>query len=131
MNHTDSYSDSHAEYELEQKKRSRIKLITHLMAIVNIVIGFFCLWEFAAAMRYVIGFSTEIYWLSKAWWQQVSFIFVAILFMFVVLGGQYLYEKEMLEKGRKVPISFAVLTAIELVFLLVCWLITEFYFSWI
>ena len=120
---------SHIEYEQEQKRKNRLKIISHILAVVNIVIGFFCLWEFAAAMRYVIGFSTEIYWLSKAWWQQVSFIFVAILFMAVVLGGQYLYEKEMVEKGRKVPISFIVLTAIEIVFLVVCWLITVFYFA--
>ena len=120
---------SHIEYEQEQKRKKRLKAISHILAVVNIVIGFFCLWEFAAAMRYVIGFSTEIYWLSKAWWQQVSFIFVAILFMAVVLGGQYLYEKEMVEKGRKVPISFIVLTAIEIVFLVVCWLITVFYFA--
>ena len=120
---------SHIEYEQEQKRKKRLKAISHILAVVNIVIGFFCLWEFAAAMRYVIGFSTEIYWLSKAWWQQVAFIFVAILFMAVVLGGQYLYEKEMVEKGRKVPISFIVLTAIEIVFLVVCWLITVFYFA--
>ena len=120
---------NHIEYEQERKRKNRSKVISHILAVVNIVIGFFCLWEFAAAMRYVIGFSTEIYWLSKAWWQQVSFIFVAILFMAVVLGGQYLYEKEMVEKGRKVPISFIVLTAIEIVFLVVCWLITVFYFA--
>ena len=120
---------SHIEYEQELKRKNRIKLLSHALAAVNILIGFFCLWEFAAALRFVIGFSTEIYWLSKAWWQQVAFIFVAILFMVVVLGGQYLYEKEMVEKGRKVPISFIVLTAIEIVFLVVCWLITVFYFA--
>lgn len=120
---------NHIEYEQEQRKKKRIRMLSHVLAVVNIVIGFFCLWEFAAAMRYVIGFSTEIYWLSKAWWQQVSFIFVAILFMAVVLGGQYLYEKEMVEKGRKLPISFIVISACELIFLLVCWLITVFYFS--
>ena len=37
-------------------------------------------------------------------------------------------QKEMLEKGRKVPVSFIVISACELVFLLVCWLITVFYF---
>ena len=119
---------NHIEYEREQKKRSRIRLLSHAFAAVNIVIGFFCLWEFAAAMRYVIGFSREIYWLSKAWWQQVAFIFVAILFMAVILGGQYLYEREMIGKGRKVPISFIVISVCELIFLLVCWLITVFYF---
>ena len=119
---------SHIEFEQEQKRISRIKLLTYIFALVNIVIGFFCMWEFAAAMRYVIGFSYHIYWLSKAWWQQVSFIAVAILFIVIVLLGQYLYEKEMLKKGRKVPISFIVITTCELIFLLACWLITVYYF---
>ena len=119
---------SHIEYEQEQKRKNRIKLLTHVLAAVNIFIGFFCLWEFAAAMRYVIGFSTEIYWLSKAWWQQVAFILVAILFMAVILFGQHLYEKAMIEKGKKIPVSFIVISACELIFLLVCWLITVYYF---
>ena len=119
---------SHTEFEQEQKRQMRIKLTAHALAAVNIIIGFFCVWEFAAAMRYVIGFSYKIYWLSKAWWQQISFIIVAILFVAVVLVGEHLYEKEMLEKGRKVPVSFIVISACELVFLLVCWLITVFYF---
>ena len=59
---------SHIEYEQEQKRIGRIKLLTYVFTLVNIVIGFFCMWEFAAAMRYVIGFSYRIYWLSKAWW---------------------------------------------------------------
>ena len=119
---------SHIEYEQAQKRKKRLQMISHLLAVVNIFIGFFCLWEFAAAMRYVIGFSTEIYWLSKAWWQQVSFIFVAILFMAVILGGQYLYEKELVEKGRKVPVSFVILSAVEVIFYVICWLITKYYF---
>ena len=119
---------SHIEYEQELKRKNRIKLLSHALAAVNILIGFFCLWEFAAAMRFVIGFSTEIYWLSKAWWQQVSFILVAILFMAVILFGQHLYEKAMLEKGRKLPLSFIIISACELIFLLICWLITKFYF---
>ena len=119
---------NHIEYEQAQKRKSRKKWLSHIFAVVNIFIGFFCLWEFAAAMRYVIGFSTEIYWLSKAWWQQVAFILVAILFIGVIFGGQYLYEKEMLEKERKLPVSFVLITSLELIFLLVCWLITKYYF---
>ena len=119
---------NHIEYEKNEKKKRRVKLISHLYTVINIVIGFFCLWEFAAAMRYVIGFSTEIYWLSKAWWQQVAFIAVAIIFVGVILSSQYLYEKEMLKKDRLFPVSFIVISAAELVFVLVCYLITVYYF---
>lgn len=119
---------NHIEYERNEKKKGRIKLISHLLVVVNIIIGFFCLWEFATAMRYVIGFSEEIYWLSKSWWQQVAFIGVAMIFISVILVAQYLYEKEMIKKGRKLPVSFIVVTACELVFLIVCYLITVYYF---
>ena len=116
---------SHIEYEQELKRKNRIKLLSHALAAVNILIGFFCLWEFAAAMRFVIGFSTEIYWLSKAWWQQVSFILVAILFMAVTLFGQHLYEKAMLRKGHRLPLSYIVITACELMFVLIYRLISR------
>ena len=120
---------NHIDYELAEKAKNRKKLLSHIFAAVNIVIGFFCLFYFAMAMRYVIGFSEEIYWLSKSWWQQFAIIIVAVIFMGVILGGQFLYEREMLQKGRKIPISFIVISACELVFLIACYLITVFYFS--
>ena len=119
---------NHIEYERNEKEKRKKKLLSHIFAAVNIFIGFFCLFEFAMAMRYVIGFSEEIYWLSKSWWQQVAIIILAMIFMGVILGGQSLYENEMLKKGRKIPISFIVITVCELVFLLVCYLITVYYF---
>ena len=120
---------SHIEYEKAQKRKKRLKIASHLLAAVNIVLGFFCLFTFAAAMRCVIGLSTEIYYLSKAWWQQVAFIAVAILFVAVSLGGQHLYEKELIDKGRRLPIAFVVITCIELLFYAACRLLPNLYFS--
>ena len=117
---------NHIEYEKKEKRETRIRLLSHVLVVVNIVIGFFCLWWFVSAARIVITFS-NLYYLSKAWWQHVAVIIVAIVFIAITLIGQNLYEKEMVVKGRKLPISFIIISACELVFLIACMLIIRFY----
>jgi hypothetical protein len=86
------------------------KALSHAYAFLDAAIAFFAVWEFARMMRLVIGLSTDVYWLAKAWIQQVSFIGVSILMFVAIIGGQHLFEKAMLKKKVWLPISFFVIT---------------------
>ena len=82
---------------------------------------------FFSMLRVVVGMSTEIFWLSKALIQQVSFIVVALVMCVVVIVGQWLFESSMNKNGTFMPKSFIIMTAILLVVYGVLKLIVLFY----
>jgi hypothetical protein len=87
------------------------KVLSHAYAFLDAIIAFFAVWQFALMMRIVVGLSTDVYWLAKAWIQQVSFIAVSILMFVAIIGGQHLFERAMLKKKIWLPKSFFVITA--------------------
>jgi len=75
----------------------------------------------------VVGMSTDIFWLSKALIQQVSFILMATVMCVIVIFVQWLYEKDMNKKDTWMPKSFIIVTAILLAAYGVLKLIVLFY----
>ena len=96
------------------------KALSHAYALLDAVIAFFAVWTFASMMRIVVGLSTDVYWLAKAWIQQVSFIGVSILMFLAIIGGQHLFERAMLAKKVWLPRSFLVITALLLMAYAAC-----------
>lgn len=88
------------------------KALSHAYAFLDAIIAFFAVWQFALMMRIVVGLSTDVYWLAKAWIQQVSFIGVSILMFIAIIGGQHLFERAMLKKKIWLPKSFLIITAV-------------------
>jgi hypothetical protein len=96
----------------ENRNETGRKLLSHAYAFVDAVIAFFAVWAFAQMMRLVIGLSTDVYWLAKAWIQQISFIIVSILMFCSIIGGQHLFEHAMLKKKIWLPKSFLIITGV-------------------
>lgn len=119
MTHTDS-----AEV---RKLNNRRKLLSHAYSFFDAIIAFFAVWTFAQMMRISIGLSTDVYWLAKAWIQQVSFIGVSILMFCAIIGGQYLFERGMIKKQVWLPKSFFVVTALIALVYGVCKIIVMTY----
>ncbi len=86
------------------------KVLSHAYAFLDAIIAFFAVWQFAHMMRLVVGLSTDVYWLAKAWIQQASFIAVSILMFVAIIFGQHLFERAMLKKRIWLPMSFIVIT---------------------
>jgi len=103
------------------------KILSYVYSLVDTVVGFFVVWTFFSMLRVVVGMSTEIFWLSKALIQQVSFILMATLMCVIVIFVQWLYEKAMNQKDNYLPKSFIVVTAIMLAVYGILKLIVLFY----
>lgn len=97
---------------IERRVDGRRKALSHVYAFLDAIIAFFAVWEFAHMMKLTVGLSTNVYWLAKAWIQQVSFIAVSILMFAAIIGGQHLFERAMLKKRVWLPKSFLILTAL-------------------
>ena len=91
------------------------KILSYVYSMIDTVVGFFVVWTFFSMLRIVVGMSTEIFWLSKALIQQVSFIVVALVMCVVVIVGQWLFESSMNKNDTSMPKSFIIMTAILLV----------------
>lgn len=90
------------------------KILSYVYSMIDTVVGFFVVWTFFSMLRVVVGMSQEIFWLSKALIQQVSFIVMATVMCVVVIFVQWLYERAMNKKDTNFPKSFVVVTAILL-----------------
>ena len=97
---------------IERRASAGRKVLSNVYAFLDAIIAFFAVWEFALMLRLVVGLSTDVYWLAKAWIQQVSFISVSILMFLAVLLGQHLFEREMLKKKIWFPKSFLIITVV-------------------
>lgn len=106
--------------EMARKDENKRKILSHIYAGVDCVIGFFAAWWFFSMMRNEVGLSTSVYWLAKASIQQWSFMAVAIIILGLILGGQALYEREMIKKERWLPISFLVISGVLFALYLGC-----------
>ncbi len=110
---------------IERRTELGRKALSHVYSLLDGVVAFFAAWEFAQMMRIVVGFSTDVYWLAKAWIQQVSFIAVSILLFGSIIGGQHLFERAMLKKNVWFPMSFLVVTMILVMAYGAFWLIIK------
>lgn len=110
-----------------ERKEMLHKILSYVYSMIDTVVGFFVVWTFFSMLRVVVGMSTEIFWLSKALIQQVSFIIMATVMCIVVIFVQWLYEKAMNEKDTCFPKSFAIVTGILVVVYAVLKLIVLFY----
>jgi hypothetical protein len=95
-----------------QRTRALRKALSHGYALFDAALAFFAVWTFASMMRVAVGLSQSVYWLAKAWIQQVAIIGVAVLMLVLVIGGQHLFERAMLEKEVWLPKSFLAITAL-------------------
>lgn len=111
MTHTDP---RYRETRLRERKGMVRKILSYIYSFVDTVIGFFVVWTFFSMLRVVVGMSTDIFWLSKALIQQVSFILMALIMCIVVLVAQWLFERAMNRKNTWVPKSFMVVTGVLL-----------------
>lgn len=97
-----------------ERKEMLHKVLSYLYSLVDTVVGFFVVWTFFSMLRVVVGMSTEIFWLSKALIQQVSFILMATVMCLIVIFVQWLYERDMNRRDTNLPKSFVIVTAILL-----------------
>ena len=125
MSHTDD--PRYIESKARERKAMLHKILSYVYSMIDTVVGFFVVWTFFSMLRVVVGMSTEIFWLSKALIQQVSFIVVALVMCVVVIVGQWLFESSMNKNGTFMPKSFIIMTAILLVVYGVLKLIVLFY----
>lgn len=98
-----------------ERKEMLHKILSYVYSMIDTVVGFFVVWTFFSMLRVVVGMSQDIFWLSKALIQQVSFIVMATVMCVVVIFVQWLYERAMNKKDTNFPKSFVVVTAILLV----------------
>lgn len=103
------------ESKARERKAMLHKILSYVYSMIDTVVGFFVVWTFFSMLRIVVGMSTEIFWLSKALIQQVSFIVVALVMCVVVIVGQWLFESSMNKNDTSMPKSFIIMTAILLV----------------
>ena len=112
MTHTDPRYEA---VRKRERKEMLHKILSYVYSMIDTVVGFFVVWTFFSMLRVVVGMSQDIFWLSKALIQQVSFIVMATVMCIVVIFVQWLYERAMNKKDTYFPKSFAVVTAILLV----------------
>ena len=110
-----------------ERKELLHKVLSYVYSLIDTIVGFFVVWTFFSVLRVVVGMSSEIFWLSKALIQQVSFIIMATLMCVIVIFVQWLYERAMNKKDTNFPMSFVVVTGILLAVYGVLKLIVIFY----
>jgi uncharacterized membrane protein len=125
MNRTDD--PRYLEAKARERKLMVHKVLSYVYSMLDTVVGFFVVWTFFSVLRIVVGMSTEIFWLSKALIQQVSFIVVALIMCVAVIIGQWLFERSMDKNDTYMPKSFIVMTAALLVIYGVLKLIVLYY----
>ena len=124
MTHTDPRYES---VRRRERKELIHKVLSYVYSVIDTVVGFFVVWTFFSMLRVVVGMSSEIFWLSKALIQQVSFILMATIMCVIVIFVQWLYERAMNMKDTNFPKSFVVVTGILIAVYGVLKLIVIFY----
>lgn len=117
MNHT----------SIQENKMLAKKIVSYLYSFLVMTIGFFAGWTFFSVLKITVGLNTEVYWLSKALIQQVSFIIMMMVICAIIIFSQHVFEKAMINKGTWLPKSLIIISLILGVFYGICKIIVLTY----
>ena len=102
---------NHTERARESRNTVYRKLLSYGYALVNMAMAFVAVWTVYGAVRVCVTLSEDIYWLSKAFIQQMTIIVAMLFLMIGTLVAQHGYEAIMNNKKTWLPRSFVVVSA--------------------
>lgn len=112
---------------MNENKLLAKKAVAYLYSLVIMAIAFFAGWTFFSLLKVVVGLNTNVYWLSKALIQQVSFIIVMMILCVLYFLSAYMFETAMIKKDTWFPKSFIFFAAGLGLFYAICKIIVITY----